>query len=116
MRIYLPITAKELENFLAGGDLALIHDFAVTDEFIQSNSDLDSEECEYLRSVEAASSVLEKAEYGLILALEMEPSGRATPADIECLFDCRYDGDGEIELTWFGPTEIAHHLPEWLAR
>ena len=116
MRIYLPITARELENFLVGGTLTPSHEFAVTDEFIQSNSDLDIEECASLRSLEAAASTLQSADYGLILALELNPSSSATSTDIECIFDCCYGDDGEIELTWFGPTEIAHHLPEWLAR
>ena len=116
MRAYLPITAKELESFLSNGDFAPAEIFAVTEVFIAENPGLDLEECEYLRSLEAAALALQSGDVGFVLAVEISEGATPKKSDIECLFQVRSGEADEIELTWFGPTEISHHLSQWLAQ
>lgn len=116
MRVYVPVTAVDVKRFLETGTLASLEVFEVNQEFIHENPELDQEECEYLRSLDAAQASLVDSDRGLVLALELEASTAPKPADIDCLFSCTLGEDGEIELTWFGPSEIEHHLPQWLAQ
>ena len=116
MRVYIPVTAVDVKRFLETGTLATSEVFEVNQEFINENLELNQEECEYLRSLDAAQASLVDSDRGLILALELEKSATPKPADIDCLFSCTYGEDGEIELTWFGASEIEHQLPQWLAQ
>ena len=114
MHTYVPIEVSELEILLAGRSWQPSHTFSATSDFLEGNPDLDEEECEYLLSLEAAQVALEGKEKALVIAADIENTEEISFKDIQCVFLCSYsDEDSEIDLAWFGPTEISSQLPEW---
>lgn len=114
MHIYAPIEISDLESLIAGKAWAPVQIFSATPDFLLENPDLDEEECEYLLSLAAATAALDDKEQALVIAAESNNSDELVLSDIQCVFLCSpSEDDSEIELAWFGPTEIASHIQEW---
>jgi hypothetical protein len=127
VRTYLPISHKELENFLETKTLDVNLAYAPTSSFQEENIDCDEEELEYLLSVIAGEKALDlcltQKAPGIVLALEIaEQQIGETYADhitvtsailweqVQCaLLVFR----GDDELVWFATQEIEPHMNEW---
>ena len=117
MRAYAPVTAEELSTLLADGVLAPRTVFFLTPEYVDENPDRDEEECEYELSLDAARSALGDGEFGLVLAAEVDGPAPIALSQVECVFECLpIDDEPNIDLVWYGPSEIDIHLPAWSAR
>ena len=127
MRTYLPISHKELENFLETKTLDVNLAYAPTSSFQEENIDCDEEELEYLLSVIAGEKALDlcltQKAPGIVLALEIaEQQIGETYADhitvtsailweqVQCAL-LAFRGDDE--LVWFATQEIEPHMNEW---
>lgn len=127
MRTYLPISHKELENFLAARTLDVNLAYAPTPSFQEENIDCDEEELEYLLSVIAGEKALDlcltQKAPGIVLALEIaQQQIGETYADhitvtsailweqVQCAL-LAFRGDDE--LVWFATQEIESHMNEW---
>ena len=127
MRTYLPISHKELENFLEKKTLDVNLAYAPTPSFQEENIDCDEEELEYLLSVIAGEKALDlcltQKAPGIVLALEIaEQQIGETYADhitvtsailweqVQCAL-LAFRGDDE--LVWFATQEIEPHMNEW---
>ena len=127
MRTYLPISQKELENFLETKTLDVNLAYAPTPSFQEENIDCDEEELEYLLSVIAGEKALDlcltQKAPGIVLALEIaEQQIGETYADhitvtsailweqVQCAL-LAFRGDDE--LVWFATQEIEPHMNEW---
>jgi len=127
VRTYLPISYKELENFLEAKTLDVNLAYAPTPSFQEENIDCDEEELEYLLSVIAGEKALDlcltQKAPGIVLALEIaQQQIGETYADhitvtsailweqVQCpLLAFR----GDDELVWFATQEIESHMNEW---
>lgn len=117
MRIYAPIDITELENLMAGQKWTPSIFFGATPEFMAAHPELDEEECEYLLSISAAEAALESNQPALVLAAESDSAEELGINQIECVFVCTpSDGESDIELAWFGLSEISHHMHEWTSK
>jgi hypothetical protein len=127
VRTYLPISHKELENFLETKTLDMNLAYAPTPSFQEENIDCDEEELEYLLSVIAGEKALDlcltQKAPGIVLALEIaEQQIGETYADhitvtsailweqVQCAL-LAFRGDDE--LVWFATQEIEPHMNEW---
>lgn len=127
MRTYLPISHKELENFLEAKTLDVNLAYAPTPSFQEENIDCDEEELEYLLSVIAGEKALDlcltQKAPGIVLALEIaQQQIGETYADhitvtsailweqVQCAL-LAFRGDDE--LVWFATQEIESHMNEW---
>jgi len=127
VRIYLPISHKELENFLEAKTLDVNLAYAPTPSFQEENIDCDEEELEYLLSVIAGEKALDlcltQKAPGIVLALEIaQQQIGETYADhitvtsailweqVQCAL-LAFRGDDE--LVWFATQEIESHMNEW---
>jgi hypothetical protein len=127
VRTYLPISHKELENFLETKTLDVNLAYAPTPSFQEENIDCDEEELEYLLSVIAGEKALDlcltQKAPGIVLALEIaEQQIGETYADhitvtsailweqVQCAL-LAFRGDDE--LVWFATQEIEPHMNEW---
>ena len=127
MRTYLPISYKELENFLEAKTLDVNLAYAPTPSFQEENIDCDEEELEYLLSVIAGEKALDlcltQKAPGIVLALEIaQQQIGETYADhitltsailweqVQCAL-LAFRGDDE--LVWFATQEIESHMNEW---
>ncbi len=127
MRTYLPISHKELENFLEAKTLDVNLAYAPTPSFQEENIDCDEEELEYLLSVIAGEKALDlcltQKAPGIVLALEIaQKQIGETYADhitvtsailweqVQCAL-LAFRGDDE--LVWFATQEIESHMNEW---
>ncbi len=127
MRTYLPISHKELENFLVARTLDVNLAYAPTPSFQEENIDCDEEELEYLLSVIAGEKALDlcltQKAPGIVLALEIaQQQIGETYADhitvtsailweqVQCAL-LAFRGDDE--LVWFATQEIESHMNEW---
>jgi hypothetical protein len=127
VRTYLPISHKELENFLAARTLDVNLAYAPTPSFQEENIDCDEEELEYLLSVIAGEKALDlcltQKAPGIVLALEIaQQQIGETYADhitvtsailweqVQCAL-LAFRGDDE--LVWFATQEIESHMNEW---
>lgn len=117
MRAYAPVSAEELSSLLSQGSITPQTIFYLTPEYVDENPDLDEEECEYELSLQAARSAIGDGDFGLVIAAEVGGVGPITKAQLECVFECvQIDDEPEIELIWYGPSEVDIHLPAWSAR
>ena len=81
------------------------------------NEDLDQEELEYLLSIQAAQQALDEADFGLVLVAEVETANSVSFSDIECVFECTPTSEeSDIDLVWYGPTELEMHIDAWSRR
>jgi len=129
MRVYVGVTALEVQEFLKTSEFDVSDAYAATSTFIASNSDLDEEEVEYTLSLIAAEDAIElKADAtgaACVLALEVPQAIIGAEHDmsisltaplqwdfVECCFEVSADGE---ELTWFATQEIATNITRWLA-
>ena len=127
MRTYLPISHKELENFLEAKTLDVNLAYAPTPSFQEENIECDEEELEYLLSVIAGEKALDlcltQKAPGIVLALEIaQQQIGETYADhitvtsailweqVQCAL-LAFRGDDE--LVWFATQEIESHMNEW---
>lgn len=115
MRAYAPISLDDLRALCDGERVELPITFSATPEYLAAHADLDEEECEYNLSQEAARASLSHGGSGVILALDLESDSSISWENVECLFQCEHDdAESDIELLWFAPSEIPHHLDEWV--
>jgi hypothetical protein len=127
VRTYLPISHKELGNFIEAKTLDVNLAYAPTSSFQEENIDCDEEELEYLLSVIAGEKALDlcltQKAPGIVLALEIaEQQIGETYADhitvtsailweqVQCAL-LAFRGDDE--LVWFATQEIEPHMNEW---
>jgi hypothetical protein len=127
VRTYLPISHKELENFLEAKTIDANIMYAPTPSFQEENVDCNEEELEYLLSVIAGEKALDlcltQQAPGIVLALEIaDQQIGETYADqitltsaivweqVQCAL-LAFRGDDE--LVWFATQEIEPHLSEW---
>jgi hypothetical protein len=127
VRTYLPISHKELENFLEAKTLDVNLAYAPTPSFQEENIECDEEELEYLLSVivgeKALDLCLTQKAPGIVLALEIaQQQIGETYADhitvtsailweqVQCAL-LAFRGDDE--LVWFATQEIESHMNEW---
>jgi hypothetical protein len=127
VRTYLPISHKELENFLEAKTLDVNLAYAPTPFFQEENIDCDEEELEYLLSAIAGEKALDlcltQKAPGIVLALEIaQQQIGETYADhitvtsailweqVQCAL-LAFRGDDE--LVWFATQEIESHMNEW---
>ncbi len=127
MRAYLPISHKELENFLEAKTLDVNLLYAPTPAFQEENIDCDEEELEYLLSVIAGEKALDfcltQKAPGIVLALEItaQQIGEAYADHITVSSAILWEQvqcallafRGEDELVWFATQEIEPHMNEW---
>lgn len=128
MRVYLGSTADEVKEFLNELTLDVPDVYAPTPQFQSDNPDMDEEEIEFALSLLAAEDALGLVEPGtgapLVIALEIADKKLGefdelsalvkSPlqwAEVEAVFTV---GDGEDELTWYAPQEVASLIDEWL--
>jgi len=127
MRVYLPITHKDLESFLTDRTLETDELYAPTIHFVVENPDCDEEELEYLLSVAAGEEALELRQSekapGIVVAFEIEREQIAEQyaQSITLTSPLQWDQvqcvllafQGDDELVWFATQEIDLHLAEW---
>ena len=127
MRTYLPISHKELENFLETKTLDVNLTYAPTPSFQEENIDCDEEELEYLLSVIAGEKALDlcltQKAPGIVLALEIAQQQigetyvdhiTVTSAILWEQVQCALLAfRGDDELVWFATQEIEPHMNEW---
>ena len=127
MRTYLPISHKELENFLAARTLDVNLAYAPTPSFQEENIDCDEEELEYLLSVIAGEKALDlcltQKAPGIVLALEIaqQQIGETYADHITLTSEILWEQvqcallafRGDDELVWFATQEIESHMNEW---
>jgi hypothetical protein len=127
VRAYLPISHKELENFLEAKTLDANLLYAPTPSFQEENIECDEEELEYLLSVIAGEKALDlcltQNAPGIVLALEIteqqigEPYADHITATSAILWEqvqCALLAfRGDDELVWFATQEIEPHMNEW---
>ena len=127
MRTYLPISHKELENFLEAKTIDVNLMYAPTPSFQEENIDCDEEELEYLLSVIAGEKALDlcltQQAPGIVLALEITEQQigemytdhiTLTSAILWEQVQCALLAfRGDDELVWFATQEIEPHLSEW---
>ena len=127
MRTYLPISHKELENFLETKTLDVNLAYAPTSSFQEENIDCDEEELEYLLSVIAGEKALDlcltQKAPGIVLALEIaeQQIGEAYADHITVTSAILWEQvqcallafRGDDELVWFATQEIEPHMNEW---
>jgi hypothetical protein len=127
VRTYLPISHKELENFLEARTLDVNLAYAPTPSFQEENIDCDEEELEYLLSVIAGEKALDlcltQKAPGIVLALEIAQQQigeiyadhiTVTSAILWEQVQCALLAfRGDDELVWFATQEIESHMNEW---
>jgi hypothetical protein len=130
VRTYLPISHKELANFLEAKTLDVNIMYAPTPSFQDENIDCDEEELEYSLSLLAAEDALDLVDdqsgAPLVIALEVveeqlgafdeisaEVRSPLVWSTVEAVFLVGEDAD---DLTWFAPQEAALSVAEWLKR
>ncbi len=127
MRTYLPISHKELENFLEAKTLDVNLLYAPTSSFQEENIECDEEELEYLLSVLAGEKALDlcltQKVPGIVLALEIteQQIGEAYADHITVTSAILWEQvqcallafRGDDELVWFATQEIEPHMNEW---
>jgi hypothetical protein len=127
VRTYLPISHKELENFLETKTLDVNLTYAPTPSFQEENIDCDEEELEYLLSVIAGEKALDlcltQKAPGIVLALEIAQQQigetyvdhiTVTSAILWEQVQCALLAfRGDDELVWFATQEIEPHMNEW---
>jgi hypothetical protein len=128
MRVYLGTTADEVRDFLNDLILDIPDVYAPTPQFEEDNPDMDAEEIEFALSLLAAEDALDLVDettgLALVLAFEVDEedlgefdelsalvSRPLRWSEVEAVFTV---GDGEDELTWYAPQEVASLIEEWL--
>lgn len=125
MRAYAGLTFEEVSDLISVQTLEIETLFAATTEFIETHSDLDEEEQEFILSMLAADESIELREvgFGFVLAAEI-PSAVIIEEGADsikisasisrdwaaCIFLVSPDGE---ELTWFAIQEVEELLPSW---
>lgn len=129
MRAYLALTPKELSELLESKSRQFSTAFILTPTFMEQNSELDEEECEFELSLLAAKASRAKqglaATPGYVLAADLENRqvGRSIGDEVELLTEVLWSQvesvlvaeSEEPELTWYANQEVATYLPQWLA-
>ena len=127
MRAYLPISHKDLEDFISSKSLEVDELYAPTIHFEVENPDCDEEELEYLLSIAAGQEALElrlsERAPGIVVAFEIEKEQIAEhyAQSITLATSLRWDQvqcallafHGDDELVWFATQEIELHMGEW---
>ena len=127
MRAYLPISHKDLEEFVLTKSIDVDEVFGPTPGFVSDNLDCDEEELEYLLSVAAGEEALElrlsENAPGIVLAFEVTNEQIAESYEDSFTLKAALPWDqlqcallafqGDEELTWFATQEIELHLAEW---
>jgi len=127
MRAYLPISHKDLEDFISSKSLEVDELYAPTIHFEVENPDCDEEELEYLLSIAAGQEALElrlsEKAPGIVVAFEIEKEQIAEhyAQSITLATSLRWDQvqcallafHGDDELVWFATQEIELHMGEW---
>ena len=127
MRAYLPISHKDLEDFISSKSLEVDELYAPTIHFEVENPDCDEEELEYLLSIAAGQEALElrlsEKAPGIVIAFEIEKEQIAEhyAQSITLASSLRWDQvqcallayHGDDELVWFATQEIELHMGEW---
>jgi hypothetical protein len=127
MRAYLPISHKDLEDFISSKSLEVDELYAPTIHFEVENPDCDEEELEYLLSIAAGEDALElrlsEKAPGIVIAFEIEKEQIAEhyAQSITLASSLRWDQvqcallayHGDDELVWFATQEIELHMGEW---
>jgi len=127
MRAYLPISHKDLEDFISSKSLEVDELYAPTIHFEVENPDCDEEELEYLLSIAAGQEALElrlsEKAPGIVVAFEIEKEQIAEhyAQSITLASSLRWDQvqcallafHGDDELVWFATQEIELHMGEW---
>jgi hypothetical protein len=127
MRAYLPISHKDLEDFISSKSLEVDELYAPTIHFEVENPDCDEEELEYLLSIAAGQEALElrlsEKAPGIVIAFEIEKEQIAEhyAQSITLASSLRWDQvqcallafHGDDELLWFATQEIELHMGEW---
>ena len=127
MRVYLPLSHKQLETFIEDKTLDAEILFAPTTLFQEENDDCDEEELEYLLSVIAGEKALDlclsQSSPGIVLALEIsqDQTGEAFDDHITAASVILWENvqcallafRGDDELVWFATQEIELHMNEW---
>lgn len=125
MRAYAGLTFEEVSDLISAQTLEIETLFAATPEFIETHSDLDGEEQEFILSMLAADESIElrEAGFGFVLAAEIpraviieegadsiKISAYISRDWVACIFLVSPDGE---ELTWFAIQEVEELLPSW---
>lgn len=127
MRVYLPISHKQLSEFLLTKSFEVEILFAPTPVFLLENIDCDEEESEYLLSIAAGEKALELIQNqqspGIVLALDITVDQIAemledsitlrSPINWNQVQSALLAYYGVDELVWFATQEIELHLNEW---
>jgi len=127
MRAYLPISHKDLEDFISSKSLEVDELYAPTIHFEVENPDCDEEELEYLLSIAAGQEALElrlsEKAPGIVVAfgIEKEQIAEHYAQSITLASSLRWDQvqcallafHGDDELVWFATQEIELHMGEW---
>jgi len=127
MRAYLPISHKDLEDFISSKSLEVDELYAPTIHFEVENPDCDEEELEYLLSITAGQEALElrlsEKAPGIVVTFEIEKDQIAEhyAQSITLASSLRWDQvqcallayHGDDELVWFATQEIELHMGEW---
>ena len=127
MRAYLPISHKDLEDFISSKSLEVDELYAPTIHFEVENPDCDEEELEYLLSITAGQEALElrlsEKAPGIVVAFEIEKEQITEhyAQSITLASSLRWDQvqcallafHGDDELVWFATQEIELHMGEW---
>lgn len=80
------------------------------------HQELDEEEWEHLLSLEAAEVALSAEGIALVAVFESDLENNFKFDELQCIFECEHTEEGEVELIWFGATEVASKLDEWASR
>lgn len=116
MRVYIPVTAADVERRRAEGfwTIAPRHAWAVNRQLALALPDEDDEGREFIASLTAATASASRLAIACDLSTthigdegvngEVEVSGVIRDQDVACLF--RLDPDDDETLQWFAPTEF----------
>ncbi|MGI9198679.1 MAG: hypothetical protein ACR2I9_03120 [Candidatus Nanopelagicaceae bacterium] len=117
MRVYIAVTAKQLEQLLTSP--LSIEDYLAPAQF-EFAADVDEEQQEHLISLLAAedSMDLNAGRFGLVLAVDFSDAqlNQAQPTlEFTQVAAALYTEDGE-ELSWYAPEEIKFQIESWAQR
>ena len=115
MRVYVAVTAKQLQELLNGA--IKVDDYLTPGQF-EFPAQVDEEEQEHLISLLAAEDALELngGRFGLVLAVDLDDQqldSDSLELKFEQLAAVLYTDDGD-GLSWFAPEEIRYQIDSWL--
>jgi len=115
MRVYVAVTALQVQQLLAGP--IVVNEYLTPAQF-EFDAQVDDEEQEHLVSLLAAEDAIElnSNRFGLVIAADLNDyqlTQDAIQLEFSQVASLLYSDDAET-LSWFAPEEIQYQIEAWL--